>query len=224
MSPSIVMRNIVRIYPGPPPVTALGGIDLTVDRGEYLSIVGPSGSGKTTLLNLFGLLDRPTSGTYELNGTNVAEIGEGDRTSIRGQSIGFVFQAFHLLPYRTALENVMLGRLYSSRGNARRRSAAADALARVGLSHRMTALPSTLSGGEKQRTAIARALVNNPSLLLCDEPTGNLDSKTAEKILLLLEKVHMSGQTVVVITHDPNVANRAERTITISDGLIDGGV
>ncbi|WP_121438012.1 ABC transporter ATP-binding protein [Actinomadura pelletieri] len=218
------MRNIVRIYPGPPPVTALGGIDLTVDRGEYLSIVGPSGSGKTTLLNLFGLLDRPTSGTYELNGTNVAEIGEGDRTSIRGQSIGFVFQAFHLLPYRTALENVMLGRLYSSRGNARRRSAAADALARVGLSHRMTALPSTLSGGEKQRTAIARALVNNPSLLLCDEPTGNLDSKTAEKILLLLEKVHMSGQTVVVITHDPNVANRAERTITISDGLIDGGV
>lgn len=221
--PAIRLRGVERTYPGPPPVKALRPADLTVARGEYVAVVGPSGSGKSTLLNLLGLLDRPTGGAYELDGVDVATIGEAERTAVRGQKIGFVFQAFHLLPYRTAMENVMIAMLYNSRGNRARRIAARDAVTRVGLAHRMEALPTTMSGGERQRVAIARALVNRPSLLLCDEPTGNLDSETAATILGLLDELHDSGQTVLMITHDPGVAARADRTVTIRDGQLHGG-
>ncbi|MFI0367620.1 ABC transporter ATP-binding protein [Actinomadura sp. 1N219] len=210
-------------------MTALHEADLVIERGELVAIVGPSGSGKSTLLNLLGLLDRPSSGAYRLDGVDVAPLSEAERTALRGQRIGFAFQAFHLLPYRSAVENVMLAQLYApgrrsgrrSKGQrAGRREAAQAALRRVGLGHRMDALPSRLSGGERQRVAIARALVNEPSLLLCDEPTGNLDSETSATVLELLEALHRSGQTVVVITHDAEVARRAERIVTIRDGRL----
>jgi putative ABC transport system ATP-binding protein len=219
--PAVVLRGAGRTYPGPPPVTALRDIDLVVGRGEYLAVTGPSGSGKTTLLNLLGLLDRPTSGAYELDGADVAELGEGERTAIRGQRIGFVFQEFHLLPYRTAAENVVLALLYRGvEGRARRRAMAEEVLARVGLAERISALPSTMSGGERQRVAIARALVNRPALLLCDEPTGNLDSATALDLLGLIDELHAGGQTVVTVTHDAAVARRAQRRVVMLDGRL----
>jgi putative ABC transport system ATP-binding protein len=187
-------------------------------------VVGPSGSGKSTLLNLLGLLDRPTAGCYELDGVDTATLNEAERAAVRGQKIGFVFQAFHLLPYRSAEENVMLAQLYVPAAGPDRRPAAQRVLHLVGLSHRMEATPTTLSGGERQRVAIARALVNRPSLLLCDEPTGNLDSNTADRILDLLDELHRSGQTLVVITHDDNVAHRAQRIVTIRDGRLSEAV
>lgn len=208
-------------YPGPPPVTALHQCDLTVSRGEYVSVVGPSGSGKSTFLNVVGLLDRPTSGRYLLDGIDTGQLSEGDRSSLRGSRIGFVFQSFHLMPHRSALENVMLPLVYR-RDMARlsRVGSAAEALDWVGLTHRSHALPSQLSGGERQRVAIARALAAAPSLLLCDEPTGNLDTHTTEVILSLLDELHNSGITILIITHDPGVADRTERTITIRDGVL----
>ncbi|MCW2914699.1 MAG: putative transporter ATP-binding protein [Actinomycetia bacterium] len=220
IAPTIVLRNVQRIFAGPPPVTALKGADLTVRRGEYVAVVGPSGSGKSTLLNLLGLLDRPTAGVYELDGVDVASIGEAERTAVRGQKIGFVFQAFHLLPYRSATENVMLAQMYGPYRRDRRFQQARIALAQVGLAHRSDAFPTTMSGGERQRVAIARALVNAPSLLLCDEPTGNLDTETAATILELLRRLHGEGQTVIIITHDNGVAAQAQRTVTIRDGLL----
>ncbi|MGC4954606.1 ABC transporter ATP-binding protein [Actinomadura citrea] len=220
MTPAIVLRGVGRTYPGPPPVTALREVNLRVARGEYVAIVGPSGSGKSTLLNLLGLLDRPTDGSYGLDGLDVAELRDAERAAVRGQRIGFVFQSFHLLPYRSALENVLLAQLYGRTPRARRLDAARSALRQVGLEHRTDALPTTLSGGERQRVAIARALVNSPRLLLCDEPTGNLDTATAATILGLLEELHAAGQTVLTITHDPAVAGRAERVVTIRDGRL----
>jgi putative ABC transport system ATP-binding protein len=217
---AITLRNIERTYPGPPPVAALRRTDLSVERGEYVAVVGPSGSGKSTLLNLLGLLDRPTAGRYELDGVDTARLSEAERAAVRAQKIGFVFQAFHLLPYRSAEENVMLAQLYVPDAGPGRRASARRVLGLVGLSHRMEGVPTTLSGGERQRVAIARALVNRPSLLLCDEPTGNLDSNTADRILDLLDELHRSGQTLVVITHDGNVARRAQRTVTIRDGCL----
>jgi putative ABC transport system ATP-binding protein len=199
-------------------VAALHPTDLEVARGEHVSVVGPSGSGKSTFLNLTGLLDRPSTGVYEIDGIDTGALNEADRTSIRGQRIGFVFQAFHLLPYRSATENVMLAQLYSHVPRRLRRSAAVEALEQVGLAHRADALPSQLSGGERQRVAIARALVNRPSLLLCDEPTGNLDSATAASVLGLLGELHSAGLTMMIITHDANVAARGQRTLTIRDG------
>ncbi|HEX6520910.1 MAG TPA: ABC transporter ATP-binding protein [Streptosporangiaceae bacterium] len=219
-TPVIELRELTRTYPGPPPVEALLPADLVIEQGDYVTVTGPSGSGKSTLLHLLGLLDSPTGGTYLLDGLDANAMPDRDRSAIRGRRIGFVFQSFHLLPYRTAEENVLLAQLYNRTPRARRRALAQEALAQVGLAHRIDALPTTLSGGERQRVAIARALVNRPSLLLCDEPTGNLDSQNAATVLDLFDELHAAGLTVVVITHDPNVARRANRAVAIRDGVL----
>ncbi|MCX5209130.1 ABC transporter ATP-binding protein [Kitasatospora sp. NBC_00240] len=216
----IELSGVARAFPGSPPVQALHSTDLTVRQGDYLAITGPSGSGKSTLLNLLGMLDRPTSGSYRFCGSDVQELDEAGRTALRGRRIGFVFQAFHLIAHRTASENVALAQLYIPGTRRDRRAAAEAVLRRVGLGHRLDALPGTLSGGERQRVAVARALLNAPDLLLCDEPTGNLDSATAETVLDLIDGLHRDGVTVVVITHDPTVAARATRRITIRDGRL----
>ncbi|MEU8544275.1 ABC transporter ATP-binding protein [Streptomyces sp. NPDC048717] len=218
--PVVELRGVGLVYPGPPPLEALRPCDLVVRHGDFATVTGPSGAGKSSLLNLIGLLDAATSGSYLLNGIDTGKLREGDRTALRGRYIGFVFQSFHLLPYRSALENVALSLVYQKKGKAERNALAHDALVRVGLSHRINALPTTLSGGERQRVAIARALVGSPSLLLCDEPTGNLDSKTASSILSLLEELNSAGLTVLVITHDAMVANRGSRTLEIQDGRL----
>lgn len=214
----IEMRQIGREFAGTPVVHALKNVNLAVARGDYLAVVGPSGSGKSTLLNQIGLLDTPSSGTYLLDGKPTAGLNEVYRAAMRGRHIGFIFQDFHLLSYRTALENVALGQLYLGKNLREREHSARQALIRVGLQHRMDALPTTMSGGERQRVAIARALVNNPSLLLCDEPTGNLDSITAHQILDLFDELNAAGATIVVITHDPVTAQRARSTAVIRDG------
>ncbi|WP_308344322.1 ABC transporter ATP-binding protein [Streptomyces sp. ISL-94] len=213
-------RGVALTYPGPPPVEALKPSELIVQRGEFVTIVGPSGSGKSTFLNVAGLLDSPTCGHYLLDGIDTAGLRDRDRTALRGRRIGFVFQSFHLLPHRSALENVALAMLYTSVPRAERLTRARAALEQVGLSHRETAVPGRLSGGECQRVAIARALVGRPSLLLCDEPTGNLDSANAASVLALLDELHAAGMTVMVITHDTEVAARGRRTLTVRDGLL----
>ncbi|MBP0452026.1 ABC transporter ATP-binding protein [Kitasatospora sp. RG8] len=223
-APVIEFRQVGLTYPGPPPVTALQPCDLAVEPGEYVTVTGPSGSGKSTFLNIAGLLDTPTTGRYLLDGIDTGALPDGDRTALRGRRIGFVFQSFHLLPHRSAAENVALAMLYTSapgrRGAAERRERARSALVQVGLGHRLDALPTRLSGGERQRVAIARALVGQPSLLLCDEPTGNLDTATAESVLALLDELHAEGLTVLLITHDPQVAARGRRTVAIRDGVL----
>ncbi|WP_030313768.1 ABC transporter ATP-binding protein [Streptomyces sp. NRRL B-3229] len=218
--PVLDLQGVSKAYPGPPPVTALHPTHLRVETGDFLAVVGPSGSGKSTLLNLMGLLDRPTHGTYRLSGTDVATLTERDRAALRGRRVGFVFQAFHLLPHRTALENVALARLYVTARGEHRQADAARALGRVGLGHRLDALPGRLSGGERQRVAIARAVVSAPDILLCDEPTGNLDSVTAGTVMDLLAELNQAGVTIVVITHDPAVAQRARRQVTMLDGRL----
>ncbi|MCM2420953.1 ABC transporter ATP-binding protein [Streptomyces sp. RKAG293] len=214
------LRQAGLTYPGPPPVAALTACDLTVGAGEFVTVVGPSGSGKSTFLNIVGLLDVPTSGSYLLDGIDTGALKDADRTALRGRRIGFVFQSFHLLPYRSAVENVRLALLYGAVPRAASHERAREALARVGLGHRLDAAPTRLSGGEQQRVAIARALVSRPSLLLCDEPTGNLDTATAGAILGLLDELHADGMTIVVITHDPLVAARGARTVSIRDGVL----
>ncbi|MCP2338887.1 putative ABC transport system ATP-binding protein [Actinomadura rupiterrae] len=186
--------------------------------GEYVTVVGPSGSGKSTFLNVAGLLDRPSGGTYWLDGIDTGALSERDRTSLRGRRIGFVFQSFHLLARRTAIENVMLAMLYTGISRRRRAELAARTLSLVGLQHRVHAQAGQLSGGERQRVAIARALVNRPSLLLCDEPTGNLDTTTAAQVLELIDELHADGFTILVVTHDPSVAARGQRCVVIRDG------
>ncbi len=218
--PVIELRGLARTYPGSPPVPALRPSDLVIEAGGYVAVTGPSGSGKSTLLHLLGLLDAPTQGRYLLDGVDTSTLNDRDRSALRGRRIGFVFQAFHLLPYRTALENVLLAQLYNQTPRGSRLEAAAGALQSVGLGHRMDALPTTLSGGECQRVAIARALVSRPSLLLCDEPTGNLDSRTAAALLELLDELNRGGFTIVVITHDQQAAAHAARQIAISDGVL----
>ena len=219
-APVVKMEGVSKTFDSSPPVHAVRSADLTVSVGEYLSIVGPSGSGKSTLLNLLGCLDRPSEGTYELNGTDVASLGDGRRAALRGQTIGFVFQTFHLLPHRTVTENVMVGMLYNRVDRGERALLAREALERVGLAHRHDFLPTRLSGGEQQRAAIARAVVARPSLVLCDEPTGNLDSATTGSILDLFDELIDSGLTIVSVTHDPAVSERAHRQVEIVDGLI----
>lgn len=219
-SPVLRFRSVSRSYPGTPPVRALRRVDLQIDRGDYLAIMGPSGSGKSTMLNLAALIDRPSSGSLHLDGIDVAELAEARRTAIRAHRIGIVFQSFYLLPHRTALENVALAQLYRGVSRQQRNVAAVRALRLAGLTTRTHALPSTMSGGEQQRVAIARALVNQPSLLLFDEPTGDLDSHMAAQILTVLDHLHGAGYTIVLITHDPGVAARAGRLVTIHDGVL----
>ena len=219
-TPVIELRGMARTYPGAPPVPALRPADLVIEERDYVAVTGPSGSGKSTLLHLLGLLDSPTQGSYLLDGLDTSALGDRDRSALRGSRIGFVFQSFHLLPYRTALENVLLAQLYNQTPRGGRVRAAVGALDAVRLGHRLDALPTTLSGGECQRVAMARALVNRPSLLLCDEPTGNLDSRTADALMELLDQLNAAGFTIVVITHDAGVAAHASRTIAISDGVL----
>jgi len=218
--PVIAIRDLVKTYPGPPAIHALGPIDLQLEQGEYVAVVGPSGSGKSTLLNILGLLDKPTSGVYQLDGVATGGLTENARTALRGRRIGFVFQDFQLLAHASAVENVALGQLYTGVPARLRARQALSTLDRVGLSARAHASPSTMSGGERQRVAIARALVGEPSLLLCDEPTGNLDSVTAARILDLLDDLHAQGVALVVITHDPVTAARAQRTVALRDGRL----
>ena len=216
--PVVELRGVSRTFDRDPPVHALRDVDLSIWPGEWLAIVGPSGSGKSTLLNVLGLLDRHTEGTYRFDGTDVAELDDLARAGLRGRRIGFIFQAFHLLPHRTVLENVMLAELYVGAPRQGRRERALASLERVGLLDRASFLPTRLSGGQRQRAAIARALMAEPGLLLCDEPTGNLDSKSAENVLDILEELSGSGLTLIVITHDEHVAARAHRRVRIVDG------
>jgi macrolide transport system ATP-binding/permease protein len=214
------LRKIGRSFGSDPVVEALVDIDLTLERGDWLSITGPSGAGKSTLLNIIGCLDRATSGAYLIDGIDTTALTDNERAGLRSQRIGFVFQSFHLLPYRTVLENVMLAEVYRKQDHKDRESRAMAAIKRVGLGHRANFLPLKLSGGEKQRVAIARALVSSPSLLLCDEPTGNLDSANSASILDFFAELNREGLTLAIVTHDPNVADRASRKVRIVDGRL----
>ena len=218
--PVIELRVLTRTFPGTEPVHALRDASLRVERGEYVSVIGPSGSGKSTLLHILGLLDRPTSGDYLLDGVPTGTASEADRAALRGGRIGFVFQAFHLLPHRTVLDNVLLATLYSGVPRAERTARALAALDRVGLSHRLEFMPTVLSGGERQRVAIARAVIASPHVLLADEPTGNLDQATSGGVLDLFDELHRDGLTLVVITHDAAVSTRAQRRVRIADGVL----
>jgi macrolide transport system ATP-binding/permease protein len=220
-APHVVeLLNVCKTYGTEPAVRALVDVDLVIERGEWLAITGPSGAGKSTLLNILGCLDQPTSGNYCLDGIDVGDLSDNERAGLRSQRIGFVFQAFRLLPYRTVLENVMLADVYRNHAADDRRANALVAIERVGLSHRVDFMPTQLSGGEQQRVAIARALLGSPSMLLCDEPTGNLDSQTSGVLLDLLDKLNDEGLTIVVVTHDENVAERASRRVQIVDGRL----
>lgn len=224
MSAAVVdLHRVSRTFDATPPVEALKPTSLAINEGEYVAIVGPSGSGKSTLLHILGLLDTPTEGNYILDGIDTSSLSERQRAGVRGSRIGFVFQSFHLLNHRTTVENVVLAELYSTRSRIDRTERAVEALERVGLGHRLDAFPTTLSGGERQRVAVARALVGRPSLLLADEPTGNLDSTTTQSILDMFEDLNRSGITLAVITHDPEVARRAQRRLTIRDGVVAAG-
>lgn len=220
-SPVVELHGVGRAFPGPPEVTVLSDVDLTIERGDYLSIIGPSGSGKSTLLHLLGLLDRPTAGTYHLDGDDTVTLTDRQRTALRGGRIGFVFQSFHLLGHRSVLENVMLALRYGGVPRADREERARTALHRAGMDHRVAALPTTLSGGERQRVAIARALATGPSLLLADEPTGNLDSVSSAGVLDMFDEFHDEGLTLAVITHDQQVSARADRRARITDGRLE---
>jgi ABC-type lipoprotein export system ATPase subunit len=214
------LRGIGRTYGSDPPVEALRDVNLTINSGDWLAIVGPSGSGKSTLLNILGCLDRPTAGTYLIDGVDAARLSDAERTALRARSIGFVFQAFHLLGHRTALENVMLAEMYAGAERAGREERAAQALERVRMGDRREFLPTRLSGGEQQRVAIARALLGSPSLLLCDEPTGNLDSANTESLLRLFDSLASQGLTLVVVTHDDEVAAHANPLVRMVDGRL----
>ena len=215
--------NVTKVYQkdkAAPPVHALRGIDLNIPRGQYLSIMGPSGSGKSTLMNIIGALDRPTEGKYILDGDDVAQMNDEDLSKVRGKRLGFVFQAFNLIPQLTVLDNVVVPLFYQGMPASERRDRAEAVLNKVELGDRLTHRPSQLSGGQMQRVAIARALVNEPSLLLADEPTGNLDTKTGDAILALFDELHEQGLTIVMVTHDPKMENRVERIVKLLDGLI----
>lgn len=217
----IQLNDIVKTYQnGDQELRVLKGIDLTVCEGEFLAIMGPSGSGKSTLMNIIGLLDRPTSGDYRLNGTQVEELSGKKLAQVRNEEIGFVFQQFFLLSKLNALQNVELPLIYAGVGVSKRRQLAKQYLEKVELGERIKHLPSELSGGQKQRVAIARALVNNPSIILADEPTGALDTKTGQQIMALLTELNKEGKTIIMVTHEPEIANYATRKIVIRDGEV----
>ncbi|QDU33731.1 ABC transporter ATP-binding protein [Poriferisphaera corsica] len=222
--PVAVINDVYKIYQknkDAPAVHALDGVSVTIPEGQYLAIMGPSGSGKSTLMNMLGCLDRPTKGDYLVDGTNVAQMNDEDLSQIRGQKLGFVFQAFNLIPQLTVLENVQVPLFYQGLPKHLREEAAKDALSKVSLSDRLTHRPSQLSGGQMQRVAIARALVNKPAILLADEPTGNLDSKTGNDILNMFDDLHRGGLTIIMVTHDESVADRCQRIIRLKDGKLD---
>jgi len=220
MNPILSLRDVRRTY-GEPPVAACAGVSLEIERGELVAVVGPSGSGKSTLLNLIGTLDRPTSGTVEIDGLDVAALSDADLSAVRARRIGFVFQQFHLADGVTAVDNVADGLLYLGVARSERRARAKRALERVGLGHRLGHRPHQMSGGERQRVAIARAVVGNPPLLLADEPTGNLDRKNATHALeMMLELKRELGTALIVVTHDEQLAKRFDRVLTMDDGCL----
>jgi putative ABC transport system ATP-binding protein len=222
MSELIRIRDLAREYQmGEERILALQGVTLDIRRNEYVAIMGPSGSGKSTMMNLLGCLDTPTGGEYWLNGQEVSRLSDDQLARVRNREIGFVFQTFNLLPRATALHNVELPLVYAGARGRERRERAAAALARVGLEHRMEHRPNELSGGQRQRVAIARALVNDPSILLADEPTGNLDSVTSEEIMRVFGDLHAAGQTVIMVTHEPDIAAHAERVVMLRDGCVE---
>lgn len=218
--PVIDLRALGRRFGTDPPVDALIDVDLRINRGEWVAVEGPSGSGKSTLLNVLGCLDRHTSGTYLFDGIDVTGLDDGARAGLRSRRIGFIFQSFHLLGHRSVLENVMLAEVYRRQSRAGRRQRAMEALDVVGMTHRAEFTPTHLSGGERQRVAVARALLGSPSVLLADEPTGNLDSHATESLLDLLASLHRDGLTLILITHDRDVAARAQRRLHIVDGSL----
>lgn len=218
----IRIENLTRFYTiGEETVRALNGINLSINKNEYVALMGPSGSGKSTLMNIIGCLDTPTSGEYFLNGPNVAQLSDSDLAAIRNKEIGFVFQTFNLLPRLTALQNVALPLVYAGIPESERLKKAKEVLEQVGLGNRITHKPNELSGGQRQRVAVARALVNHPSIILADEPTGNLDTKTSEEIMQLFDIIHQAGNTIVLVTHEEDIALRAKRVVRMRDGIVE---
>lgn len=222
MSNVIEIRDIIRDFQlGQETVHVLKGIDLDIEQGDYVAIMGPSGSGKSTLMNLLGCLDTPTAGSYILNGNDVSQMSDDELADIRNTEIGFVFQTFNLLPRTTALDNVALPMVYAGASKSERNKRAEEVLTDVGLEDRMDHKPNQLSGGQRQRVAVGRALVNKPSIILADEPTGNLDSKTGHEIMTLFDDIHKAGNTVIMVTHEEDIAAHAKRVIRLRDGMIE---
>lgn len=220
--PVIEIRDLKKIYKmGTMLVKALNGVSFDVNHNEYIAIMGPSGSGKSTLMNMLGCLDTPSEGTYILNGSNVSELDDSELAQVRNREIGFVFQTFNLLPRTDCLSNVELPLIYSGMKSSERKRIATETLEKVGLGDRLDHKPNELSGGQRQRVAIARALVNGPSILLADEPTGNLDTKTGDEIMNLFEELYRAGNTIIVVTHENDIANHARRILRLRDGLIE---
>ena len=224
-APVIQLQNVYRTYEmGDQVLNALDGVDVDISRNEYVAIVGASGSGKSTMMNIIGCLDKVTKGNYLLNGTNVGDMSEADLARARNREIGFVFQSFNLLSRASALKNVMQPLVYRQIPRAERKRIAGEALEHVGLGDRMDSRPNQMSGGQRQRVAIARALVGRPAILLADEPTGNLDSKTSQEIMALIDQLHGQGQTIIMVTHEPDIAAHCDRVIRLEDGKVDSDV
>ena len=224
-TPAIQFKSIYRTYEmGDQVLNALDGVDLDIARNEYVAIVGASGSGKSTMMNIIGCLDRATKGDYLLNGTHVGEMSEAELAKARNRQIGFIFQSFNLLSRASALKNVMQPLVYRGIPRAERKRLASEALDNVGLGDRLESRPNQMSGGQRQRVAIARALIGNPAILLADEPTGNLDSKTSQEIMALIDQLHQKGQTIIMVTHEPDIAAHCERVIHLTDGKVESDI